>query len=74
MLASHKNISRETVNGFERFLMEKVDKNYGCKMLNNRRVPLIIKKLKDIIDKVPKLKDTIDNFPFIIDSIEANND
>ena len=32
------------VNGFERFWMEKIRKRYGCKTLNNIKVPLIIEK------------------------------
>ena len=43
---------RKKVNGFRRFWMKEVKKGYGCKTLNNTRVPLIIKKLRDTIDKV----------------------
>ena len=51
------------LNNFGR---KKLKKGYSCKILNNTRVPLIIKKRGGTIDKVTKYKGTIDNFSKII--------
>ena len=46
------------------FGQKMLKKGYGYKTLNNTKITLIIKKLKDTIDKVSKLRSTIINFPY----------